>query len=748
MFVRAAVRLMPGLLAVALLVAVTIQTSHSLSLPGPAGGAEPSVLAGTVTSAGSPIGGAVVTAGAFSATTDAEGHYTIYGVALGEEIAVRASAPGHFAQKKWRTLEMGVITADFDLVSINGNLLSNPGFDDGDVPPSEPGWPDPPAGWRDEIWGNYLAESWFAQYPDGAFYRSGEQAQAIVIAAAYPPEPQTGLLSQTVNVQPGTAYSAKVWARALGPSWGTNPSQQAALNIREIDKYGVVTEHPKVFLSDFAGWQQLGLDFVTGPDARQVVFGLWAHIIDFFNDIRGGRVIFDDAELTGPVGASPPALSGGVASGGVPLQGARVEILDSQISTTTDADGYWGIEVSPGSYTVRASKSGYYAQRKDRETVSFVSFDLVPVGNNLLTNAGMDDGFMGGGWSYDGEATPFQESVMALLEVGTQYASGEEAFDIINVGEEDAEGYVYQFVRVAPENDYIASVKFLAGRIDEADSAWGTDPRQKAALYFQEYDGALNPIGDETMVYATLQDIGDWEVLSRSFRTSEQTRWIAVGAFAHMVDRFQTTFARAIFDDFALRGPAPESLSAGQLKHLAEGSFEFLDNKVVTAAFEGYFYVEETDRSSGIRVIGTAAPGDVVRVSGVVHSIGEEATILATSVSIVGTAPVPAPLGVTNKAIGGADDGLTLGLAGGVGLNNIGLLVRTTGRVLGAETVDGMTHMLIDDGSGMGVFVFAAPGEFAQNDYVEVTGISIALGSGEGRTRGIRPRTEDDVVKH
>ncbi len=60
----------------------------------------------------------------------------------------------------------------------------------------------------------------------------------------------------------------------------------------------------------------------------------------------------------------------------------------------------------------------------------------------------------------------------------------------------------------------------------------------------------------------------------------------------------------------------------------------------------------------------------------------------------------PAPLAMNNKAIGGGPlNDFTPGVTNGTGLNNIGLLVRTTGKVTYVDTTNKFFY--IDDGSAL-----------------------------------------------
>ena len=101
------------------------------------------------------------------------------------------------------------------------------------------------------------------------------------------------------------------------------------------------------------------------------------------------------------------------------------------------------------------------------------------------------------------------------------------------------------------------------------------------------------------------------------------------------------------------------------------------------------------------------------------------------------SAAAPDPLGITNKALGGGQfNQYTPGVAGGVGLNNIGLLVKTWGTVTHVDADQQLFY--IDDGSKLddksgftGVRVSykdLAPGNTFTppnvNDRLAITGIS------------------------
>jgi len=134
-------------------------------------------------------------------------------------------------------------------------------------------------------------------------------------------------------------------------------------------------------------------------------------------------------------------------------------------------------------------------------------------------------------------------------------------------------------------------------------------------------------------------------------------------------------------------------------------------------------------------------------------------TVAAASV----LAAVPEPLGINNKALGGGPlNQYTPGVAGGVGLNNIGLLVRTWGTVTYVDP--GQQFFYIDDGSALddksgfrGVRVSYA-GLAAGNTFnppsigerVVITGISstsaISTAQGTRIIPTLRPRRQADMA--
>jgi hypothetical protein len=134
--------------------------------------------------------------------------------------------------------------------------------------------------------------------------------------------------------------------------------------------------------------------------------------------------------------------------------------------------------------------------------------------------------------------------------------------------------------------------------------------------------------------------------------------------------------------------------AVGENKKKVDNATVFLIGKTVTAIFDDQFYIEEMDRSSGIRIVASETPeglavGDTVDVEGIIKTnTADERYVEATSITSESGTPL-SPVGMTTREVGGSDwnyDPNTGAGQKGVennegNLNNIGKLVRVTGNV-------------------------------------------------------------------
>ncbi len=149
--------------------------------------------------------------------------------------------------------------------------------------------------------------------------------------------------------------------------------------------------------------------------------------------------------------------------------------------------------------------------------------------------------------------------------------------------------------------------------------------------------------------------------------------------------------------------------TAAEAKTKPDGTIVRLLEKIVSAGISELgdrFYIQEADRSSGIQVYcaGAAVPnlieGQMVNVEGLIATRSGERCIINPSVNVVASGNAIFPLSVTSSSLGGGPFGQNLffvgqkGITGRFGLNNIGLLVLTWGRVEDS----GPGYIVINDG--------------------------------------------------
>jgi len=176
-----------------------------------------------------------------------------------------------------------------------------------------------------------------------------------------------------------------------------------------------------------------------------------------------------------------------------------------------------------------------------------------------------------------------------------------------------------------------------------------------------------------------------------------------------------------------------------------------LKTKVVTATAAEIgdgFYIEESDRSSAIKVISNepVVRGDIVTVKGPVSTACGERVV--TNVVVESRTPggkVPGPLMMRLCDVGGAAIGdFTSPVGRGCGARNTSLLVRVAGRV----TSSGTGGFWITDGSVPVPVRVSCPAGVQLppiGSWVAVTGISTAEPSGLDLRASIRARDTQDI---
>jgi len=185
-----------------------------------------------------------------------------------------------------------------------------------------------------------------------------------------------------------------------------------------------------------------------------------------------------------------------------------------------------------------------------------------------------------------------------------------------------------------------------------------------------------------------------------------------------------------------------------EAKAAATGTAVALGGKTVTGAFAGYFYIEEADRSSGIRVVSSrsVSVNDVVDVVGTLSIADGERLINAGSLALVGVASdAILPLGIRGDQLGGGPaNAYTPGITGAVGVNNIGILATTWGSVIAT----GSNYFTLQVTPAVAVKVKS--GGLIKpivGDMVKVTGIVTCEVTSGATCRAILPRTQADIAE-
>ncbi|MCE5324336.1 right-handed parallel beta-helix repeat-containing protein [bacterium] len=206
-----------------------------------------------------------------------------------------------------------------------------------------------------------------------------------------------------------------------------------------------------------------------------------------------------------------------------------------------------------------------------------------------------------------------------------------------------------------------------------------------------------------------------------------------------------------------------------EVKKARDGNSVVLNNVVITASFDDCCYVETTDRTMGIRVENSASsyrilPNTLVNVIGQCNTNENgERYIAAAIINQTKFSYQLKPLGLSNSSIGNGSLGYQRGVYGWIirldaekkpyrvwgpvsGLNNIGLLIKTWGKVTDKEQ-DTATWFTIDDGSDLDIKCTCSSGVSVNvGDSVFVTGVVSCEKVGGELRPVIRMRGSSDLA--
>lgn len=240
--------------------------------------------------------------------------------------------------------------------------------------------------------------------------------------------------------------------------------------------------------------------------------------------------------------------------------------------------------------------------------------------------------------------------------------------------------------------------------------------------------------------------------------------WVGLGVWGTW-ETPRTYYLDNLHIDISPVTPGYQTVDIAGARALPDGTnVSILGVGALTSSTElpGRMYAEQANRAAGIAVETTDYPPAVARgaklnLQGTLGTEGGERIVrYATIGQPQGTTPPPIyPLFAVNRDVGGEGFGAyTPGVEGGFGLNNVGLLVTTCGRVV--DSASGW--FAIDDGGRKtscgksavkGLAVAFPPWTFGPpppGSFVVVTGISGAFESGGLVYPIVRPRNSLDVA--
>lgn len=191
-------------------------------------------------------------------------------------------------------------------------------------------------------------------------------------------------------------------------------------------------------------------------------------------------------------------------------------------------------------------------------------------------------------------------------------------------------------------------------------------------------------------------------------------------------------------------------------RDVRDGNPVALQGVVVTAVFPGSIYVEQTDRSAGIRIDTTQpfSEGDIVNIEAPIETDCHDERYIdgrAQYPTIVPGKLTIKPVGLTSRAFVGGNAGLfQKGIPGDPNLNTVGLLVTVWGPVSSFDYSASPGWFKIGDGRGPEIKVIAPSGAKLDTDwaYVSLTGIcSVEKVNGQ-MIRVLKVRHSSDVTSH
>ncbi|MEI6914193.1 MAG: carboxypeptidase regulatory-like domain-containing protein [Armatimonadota bacterium] len=465
--------------------------------------------------------------------------------------------------------------------------------------------------------------------------------------------------------------------------------------------------------------------------------------INVFRNIDG--VVLDNFNLSAWGSILGGSITGKVTSGASPVNGASV-VISGVASTTTNSSGVYNLsDVPPGPQTVTASFPGLGSDQYVVTALANASvtqdFVLLPVALGTYTDTFTRSDSATPGVTEDASHTPWlknsPDSPISISGSAMSFAAGGPV------------GYPSVGLQSISVKDFEAEFDMSSS---SADGGWigfryrmpsQSSTANDVGFVFHAQPGTVYLWHVATGHIAAVPSTINWSVPHRVKLRVEGTShkcWIDGSLIYDKTVEVETNSGfvalsryavAATFDNFTLApigvAPAPTPVASTRAaKDLGPGVDVALSGAIITGKMSGYaFYVEDANRSGGIKVLSAFAHsqivGEMVKVIGKTSIQDGEAVITVASSGDVTSLPggsVLGPLAVIGRSF----------VDPPVGLPVIGLFVKVAGNVTAVDAANQL--ITIDDGSGVTYRAWYAGTvtEGLLNDTVICTGCAGRLG--------------------
>lgn len=487
------------------------------------------------------------------------------------------------------------------------------------------------------------------------------------------------------------------------------------------------------------------------------------------------------------------SLSGAVkhSEGGFGVAGATVTASDgtNAYTATTGAGGSYSFQVNPGTFTVSASKPNYGAGSPSSATavalggssspttdatvgsISLSAARSAPQGASICVTAVVcAAGYTptqpdnkipkfyirdSSGAADNGLVTPTNNLGFRVYHPAASPVDGDkvviEADKIFNIFEETRLDSVTNYAKIASGQSYAAPDAAVVDDINDSmnnqqDVRWGNLIRLGAVTVQAVTPDAYTDWHEFTVTDSTSGTVPGIVLIWKSIATAQDLP--APGAIINVTGMLSRRYlpgsenignrpnvveVRSLQD---LLTQTIEVVSAGDAKKWADSTKVTITKPVIVTQIDsGFFYVQDEDGTSGIRIDGlpSISLNDKVTIANGLmntNASGERQIINAT-VTVTGTGTTPLRKLVA-KVAGGKGYALSAGAPADYGLLNQGLLVKVFGRVVqaGFDAPDGSYTFVLEDGSEVfsrlavkGLRVYNSGGYPIVGDYVSAIGV-------------------------